>query len=162
MITAGRPRMEMLLESQHRRQRILDYLNATAETAAADPCGTTQRSASVLQITAGTGDTHKSITGTLALMRERHEVASTGKKLAVRYVALVTTTIDAQTMYDAIREHAGVKAKRASIEVNEASKRAKTEPWRTVHKGGENPAIKAQGGQGSLRRNVYVNCQQNY
>lgn len=162
MITKGRPRMEMLLESQHRRQRILDFLNAAAEAAANDPSGDTQASASVLQIVTGTGDTHKRITGTLALMRERHEVASTGKKLAVRYVALVTTTIDAQTMYDAIREHAGVKAKRASTEVNEAAKRAKTEPWRTVHKGGENPAIKNQGGQGSLRRNVYVNCQQNY
>jgi hypothetical protein len=154
--------MDVLVESQHRRQRILDFLNATAEAAAADPGGDTPASATVPQITAGTGDPHKSITGTLALMRERHEVASTGKKLAVRYVAMVTTTIDAQTMYDAIREHAGVKAKRASTEVNEAAKRAKTEPWRTVHKGGENPAIKAQGGQGSLRRTVYVNCQQNY
>lgn len=153
MITKGRPRMEMLLESQHRRQRILDFLNAAK--AAANDSSDTPASASVLQIVDGTGDTHKSITGTIALMRERHEVACTGKKLAVRYVALVTTTIDAQTMYDAIREHAGVKAKRASTEVAAAVKRAKAEPWRTVHKGGENPAIKDQGAQGAVRRSAW-------
>jgi hypothetical protein len=65
-------------------------------------------------------------------------------------------------MYDAIRDHAVVKAKAAADERAAATKRAKTEPWRTVHKGGENPAIKNQGGQGSLRRTVHVNCQQHY
>lgn len=143
----GRSRMDVLVESQHRRQRILDYLHANG-------------AASVLQITTGISDVHKLVTGTLALMRARHEVAATGKRLDVRYVALVATTVSAQEMYDAI--HARAKTKRASSEVAAAVKRAKAEPWRTVHKGGENPAIKAQGGQGSLRRTVYVNCQQNY
>lgn len=146
---AGRAKMDVLLESQHRRQRILDFLNGNGP-------------ASVMQITAATGDTHKRITGTLALMRHRHEVASSGAKLAVRYSALIATTIDAQTMYNAIRDHAAVKAATAAADAAATRKRAKKEPWRTVHKGGENPAIKNQGGQGSLRRTVHINCQQHY
>ena len=145
----GRSRMDVLVESQHRRQRILDYLHANG-------------AASVLQITTGISDVHKLVTGTLALMRARHEVAATGKRMDVRYIALATTTVSAQEMHDAIRDHAAKRSKTAATEVAEASKRAKHEPWRTVHKGGENPAIKNQGGQGSLRRTVYVNCQQNY
>lgn len=92
---AGRAKMDVLVESQHRRQRILDFLNGIAKAAAADATGTTPGSASVLQITAATGDRHKLVIGTLALMRARHEVASSGAQLAVRYVAMVVTTVDA-------------------------------------------------------------------
>lgn len=99
---AGRSRMTVLLESQHRRQRILDFLNGIARAAAADPTGTTPGAASVLQISTATEDAHKLVIGTLALMRGRHEVSCTGTKLAVRYVAMVTTTVGAQEMYDAI------------------------------------------------------------
>lgn len=157
---AGRARMDVLVESQHRRQRILDYLNGIAQAAAADASGATPASASVVQITAATGERHKLVIGTLALMRARHEVASTGTQLAVRYVALVATTVTAQTMYDAIK--ASYTAKTAAAKAAAIEKQAQHEPWRTVHKGGENPAIKNQGGQGSLRRTAHVNCQQNY
>jgi len=144
---AGRARMDVLVESQHRRQRILDFLNSNGP-------------ASVLQIAAATGVRRKLVMGTLALMRARHEVASSGAQLTVRYVALVATTVSAETMYAAIKE--SFTARRAEAKAAAVQKKAKLEPWRTVHVGGENPAIKHQGGQGSLRRTVHINCQQNY
>lgn len=156
----GRARMDVLLESQHRRQRILDHLNGIARAAAADATGATPGSASVLQISRALGERHKLVIGTLALMRARHEVASSGAQLAVRYVALVATTVSAQTMYDAIK--ASKQAKAAEAKAADAPAPVNHEPWRTVHKGGEGPPIKNPGGQGSLRRTVYVNCQQHY
>jgi hypothetical protein len=141
----GRPRMDVLVDSQHRRQRVLDFLNAHG-------------AASVLQISAGTGDKHKLIIGTLALMRGRHEVESRGDKLAMRYVALATTTVSAQAMYDAIRD---AKTRKAAENAAEVPERASVSAG-GVHKCGGNPPIKNQGGQGALRRAAHVNCYQNY
>lgn len=37
------------------------------------------------------------------------------------------------------------------------------QPWRTVHiVKADDPPLKNQGGQGALRRNVFINCEQNY
>jgi len=154
---AGRSRMDVLLDSQHRRQRILNFLNGIAKAAAADPDGTTPSSASVPQITAATGDKHKLVIGTLELMRGRHEVASTGARSAVRYVALVTTTVSAQEMYDAI---SSARATRMEAE-DDAHANQPSASAGGVHKSGAHP-IKNQGGQGALRRTAYVNCYQHY
>jgi hypothetical protein len=142
---AGRARMDVLVDSQHRRQRVLDFLNANG-------------AASVLQITAGTGEKHKLIIGTLALMRGRREVESSGAKLAVRYTALATTTVSAQAMYDAIRD---AKTRKAAEDAAVVPARASVSAG-GVHKCGGNPPIKNQGGQGALRRTAHVNCFQNY
>lgn len=149
---AGRRRMDVLVDSEHRRQSILDFLNGL------EADGDAPGAASVLQITAATGDRHKLVIGTLALMRGRREVKSTGAKLQVRYVALVATTVSALTLYAAIVD---AKNRKAAEAVAAPTARASVSAG-GVHKGGSLPPIKNQGGQGALRRAAVVNCYQNY
>ena len=138
--------MDVLLESQVRRQHILDYLHAHGP-------------ASSRQISDAVGQDYRTMRGTLVGMRDRGEVSFSGLRNHAVFIALVNTTVSADKQYNAIRDHHD--RKKLAAEAAKVEKQ-NNEPWRTVHKGGEDPAIKSQGGQGSLRRTVYVNCSSHY
>lgn len=146
----GHKRIDVLRASQTRRQEILDHLAAT-------PLLTSKTISSLI------GCDIKTTSHTLSMMRKRREVATTGAHHSTRYVALATTTVSAEVLDAAMAEQRVLKAAtRRVAEVAVAVKKNHAEPWRTVHRGGGDPAIKRQGGQGSQRRTVFVNCTQNY
>jgi hypothetical protein len=128
----GRKRMDVLIESQHRRQAILDFLHAHGPA--------TNR-----QIGAATGESTTHLGGILGPMQTRGEIDGSGKRGETLYRALAAVTVTAQTMYESIRDHRDCKQRARDDEASRAAR----EPWRTVHKGGRAEAMKGQGGQGA-------------
>lgn len=135
----GRRRMDVLVESQQRRQAILDFLHAHGPA--------TNR-----QIGAATGESTTHLGGMLSPMQSRGEIEGSGKRGETLYRALATVTVSAKEMYEAIRDHRDSKQRQR----DEESNRAKREPWRTVHKGGRDEAMKNQGGQGAVRERAHI------
>lgn len=145
------PRLDKLLENQHRRQAVLDALHE-------QPGQTAQ------QLAAAIGVPAKLMIGSLHTMRNRGEVKSSGTHSAMVFVALVDTTVSAQSLYDATakgREERQRESEAMGIKTRHEPE--PNEPWRYVHKGGCARATDAgQGGQGAIRPRVYVNSSHNY
>lgn len=110
-----------------RRQAILDFLNDGGEATAA-------------QISAGVGLEKRTIHNYLQDMRADREIRTderrVGRTVVYVHSALVTKTACASAP---------------------PPEKPNTEPWRTVHKGTDRDRpIPNQGGQGALRRTVFV------
>lgn len=149
----GRPRLDVLLDNQHLRQRILDFLHANGH-------------ASSFEIAAGINEPLKHIKAALLQMRLRVEVSKEGSHRTVRYIALVETTTSAQELDAKIRKCGGVKASALANQKPNPQPEKQTDNTQSVaaggiHRSGDHP-IKNQGGQGALRRTVHVKCFQNY
>ena len=119
---------------------------------------------------------YESMRGAIANMLAKAEIAGTGPKRAQCYFPLVKTTHTAESVRAAklartnatngkrITDPEKLKAQRERKRLERARERQQAaEPWRTVHivRADDKP-IQKQGGQGALRRDVTVNCQQNY
>lgn len=131
--------MDVLIDSQHRRQAILDFLHAHGPA--------TNR-----QIGDFTGESTTHLGGILGPMQRRGEIDGSGKHGETIYRALATVTVSAAEMYASIKDHRDSKQRAR----DEDAARAKREPWRTVHKGGLDVAMKNQGGQGALRERAHI------
>lgn len=175
---------EVLLQSQHRRQALLDILNASQGMDYYALCDA---------MAAHPGNyPSSSMRGTIANMIHRGEIESRGeKKAGFRFFANVQTTISAELLlanhkakgracnhrhYDARVQNKGVAqraARRSQREIREAAEAAeaakKAEKARRnnlgcpryVHEPGKHPNADSRG-QGALRPRVHVNCYQNY
>lgn len=146
---AGRSRLEVLTENQERRQRILDFLNAHGPAYSSE-------------IAAATGDSCACVKATLKQMLPRGEICKEGTHRTARFTALVETTMSAQDMDAMIR--AGKV--RAPAKPKPKPQTAKPAEQRSVaaggiHYSGDHP-LKNQGGQGALRRSVFVNLSNSY
>ena len=120
--------------AQHARQKVLDYLNQ-------DP----DKFQTVVEIEKATGLTHDHAYRTTRRMVELKELEQSGHSRCAKFRPLVTTTVDGQILKDAAKLK--MLAERESEEKKKA-RASKNEPWRTVHVGGRDQAIKNQGGQG--------------
>lgn len=147
-----RSRLEILLESQNRRQKILDWLHS-------DGPKSTEQIALYLEMD------QKKVSTTICEMYRREELGKIGNVHKVRWIAVATTTVSAETRL------AHIHASR--VDLNAAKKKIVREPipekldtWvngKLTHIGGKTLASNAgTGGQGALRPRVYVNCQQFY
>ena len=122
--------------AQHARQKVLDYLNQ-------DP----DKFQTVVEIEKSTGLTHDHAYRTTRRMVELKELEQSGHSRCAKFRPLVTTTVDGQILKDAAKLK--MLAERESEEKKKA-RASKDEPWRTVHVGGRDQAIKNQGGQGQF------------
>lgn len=157
-----------LQRAQERRQTILDLLNATPG----------MNTAGLLQ--SMPEYTLANLRGSIANMLAKREIASSGSKRDHVYLALVQTTHSAASVLEAkyARNRVGnekrdpktmnaARERKRIAEAKRAQRKREAElaaqPWRTVHiVKHDDPPLKNQGGQGALRRDVFVNCQQNY
>lgn len=148
----GRPRLDVLVENQHRRQRILDFLHANG-------------AASSVEIAAGINVPLARIKAAMMQMSGRAETRKDGTHRTARYTALVETTASAQELDAMIRE----RGREGKARVKDKFKPQPAQPavqqqsaaGGGVHTPGNHP-IKDQGGQGARRRTAYINCYQNY
>lgn len=158
-----------LKRAEVRRQKILDMLHATPGMGGGDI------------VIAMPEYTFESIRGAIANMLAKREIAGTWPKRAQTYIALVKTTESAESVRAArlarTKEHnkrnrdpeyqAAYREKKRQAEAKRAQRKHEAklaaEPWRTIHiVRADDPPLKNQGGQGALRRDVTVNCGQNY
>lgn len=157
-----------LQRAEERRQKILDLLNASPGL---DYPGIQQHMPEYPPT---------SMRGAIANMLAKREIAAAGPKRGHVYFALVKTTHSAESVIDAKRArnqignskrdpetlNAARERKRIAEAKRQQRKRDKelaAQPWRTVHiVKADDPPLKNQGGQGALRRNVFINCEQNY
>ncbi len=93
---------------------------------------------------------------TLRTMIDWQEIRHEGDARRRRYFALVETTRSAEEC-KAMREANLAASNRAKQRAALSAESAQAEPWRHVHRPGKHP-IKNAGGQGALRRRVYINC----
>ena len=153
-ITLGRPRLDVLIENQERRQHILNFLHANG-------------AAHSSEIAPGINEPLERVKAALLQMRLREEVSKEGSHRTARYIALVETTISAQELDAMIRMRTIDGKARARANPKPApppeTPAAGTQSVSAggIHHPGDHP-IKNQGGQGSLRRTVHVNCYQHY
>lgn len=147
-VNAGKARLQFLRENEARRQTILDYLNTNGPTLAHG-----LRHLIDMPV--------RQLRTSLQTMKQRGEVAITGSQQKTIYIALKTVTESAEKLHAAIQT--SYEKKRGSeYKKPDAPAAPKiTAPWLYIHKPSINP-IPNQGGQGALRRTVFVNCQQNY
>lgn len=157
-----------LQRAQDRRQKILDLLHQTPMMTAA----------ALLQ--AMPEYTLANLRGSIANMMAKSEISVSGPKREHTYIALAKTTHSAASVLESkyARNRVG-NAKRDPETTNAARERKRfleaerakrkrekeiaSQPWRTVHiVASDAKPIPNQGGQGALRRDVTVNCQQNY
>jgi hypothetical protein len=131
----------------------------------------------------------ESIRGAIANMLAKREIAGTGPKREQVYFALVKTTISADAvrkaklarsrLHNQTRDSKYSNAARERKRLAEAKRAQRkreaelaAQPWKIVHVSGNKRAmdgrtltdrpIEGQRGQGALRRDVCVNCFQNY
>ena len=120
--------------AQMARQKVLDYLNQDRD-----------RWQTNVEIETATALTHDHTYRTTRRMVELKELEQSGHSRKARFRPLVDLTIDGQILKDA------AKLKMLQERETEEKKKARqknAEPWRTVHVGGRDQAIKNQGGQG--------------
>lgn len=140
---AGEYSMENLIQAQHRRQAILDWLHAhplspMGRIAGAFPC-----------------DDPFQVIGAVASMVRRGEIAATGKRKSSLFVALATTTATAESLKAGKRE----RSRKASARVRQPEAEHSTTPkigpnGGRLYNSGDNPEIARyrSGGQGTVVR----------
>lgn len=149
---AGEYSMENLIQAQHRRQAILDWLHAhplspMGRIAGAFPC-----------------DDPFQVICAVASMVRRGEIAATGKRKSSLFVALATTTATAESLKAGKRERsrkasARVRQRRSSEKVRQPKAEHSTTPkvgpnGGRLYNSGDNPEIARyrSGGQGTVVR----------
>lgn len=140
-----------LLASAQRRQLILDCINARPGAVMGE----------IVDYLAAHDDTGNSgcAANTIRTMTDWGEIRHEGKSRSRRYYPIVRTTRSAEECKER-REIQLAEANAARHNVA-AADTGKNRPGYYRHKPQEHPHPR-QGGQGALRRTVYVNCQQNY